>query len=125
MDNIAAWKAGAVKGTDEAVVLIEDGNGAGPQTTYRNLINDGYDWVYRDLKTGINSKHREQAKFSGSLQTSMQLGPVIWSSTDVGPEGQVVAPPGSLCSKTDGTLWVKSSGKRSRGWKKVRTGRFS
>ena len=125
LDNIAAWKAGAVKGTDEAVVLIEDGDGAGPQTTYRNLINDGYDWVYRDLKTGINSKHREQAKFSGSLQTSMQLGPVIWSSTDVGPEGQVVAPPGSLCSKTDGTLWIKSSGKRSRGWKKVRTGRFS
>ncbi len=125
LDNIAAWKAGEVKGTDESVVLIENGDGAGPRTAYRSLINDGYDWVYRDLKTGINSRHREQAMFGSGMETSMQLGPVIWSTTDVGPNGQVVAPPGSLCSKTDGTLWIKSSGKRSRGWKKVRTGRFS
>lgn len=125
LDNIAAWKAGEAKGRDESVVLIEDGAGVGPSTIYRNLINDGYDWVYRDLKTGINSKHREHAKFGRDFETSMQLGPVIWSSTRDGPEQHVTAPPGSLCSKTDGSLWVKSSGQGNRGWKKVRLDRSS
>ena len=120
IDNIMAWKARDAVQPDEAIVLIEDGSGSGPLTTYRNLVGDGYEWVYRDRKAGINSKQSELAKFGRSPWTSMQLGPVTWATATDGPEDQVTAPPGSLCSKTDGTLWVKASGMDSKGWKEVR-----
>lgn len=121
-DNIMSWKAREAVQPDDAIILVEDGSGSGPLTTYRNVVGDGYEWVYRDLKVGINSKRGELAKFGRSQWTSMQLGPVIWATATAGPEGQLTAPPGSLCSKTDGTLWVKAAGEDKKGWKEVRLG---
>lgn len=122
LDNIMAWKNGSETGPDESIVLIENGRGAAPSTTYRNVVEDGYDWVYRDLKNGINSKHRELAKFGATKETSMQLGPVLWATTSGSPDGRVTAAPGSICSSTDGSFWVKSEGQGAKGWKKARVG---
>lgn len=53
---------------------------------------------------------------------SINLGAAQISSGTQDPEGQVVAPPGSMYTNTkSGVLWVKSKGQSSTGWQSVGT----
>ena len=116
-DNLFAWNN--QEQINNSIILIDSGSGSGCWTTYRNLINDGFDFVYQDLRLGINSTEREFAIFGRNEFAEMQLGTIKLLTGNSGPENQISASQGSIYAKNNGELWVKQEGKDNTGWKKV------
>ena len=75
----------------------------------------------RDLKNSINTKQRQFAVMGRSKWVSMQLGPIGWYTAQTSPENSITANPGSVCSVTDGSFYIKKKGSGKTGWSKTST----
>ncbi len=58
LDAFACWRAVENIGSGQAVLLIENGTGGWPHGSYRSLIQDNYDHVYRNRQNGATNSER-------------------------------------------------------------------